>query len=711
MKKKTLLVSYIILLMLFHAPVSFAEDAADQIYENYITNYLSNNARWVRDAQNASLGYLKGNKMSYEVTRNFFFPEYNAGGGVRYIGSLTLESMTTYVASDGSFKFYYDPATYMVTIERLKNTPIDYDFNAVRIQAFLSYAGTKYMPSMLGGYYTQSLKSTYATTIYGPANLNFEAPPEIVGTTTVDKLVLAKNESIDALDPTHYVSVSQHMDGGQLFMEWIKRPDTSVVGEQMAQIRVTDRLDDYVQSKLFNLPVVVEDTQLTAEPNSQTTILGSEVVTMNLSDFVQNVKVGDQMISADQYTVELLEPLVTNIIGNKTAKLRVTLNADQTKTTDVLVPVSVLWGYTIGSNNVPYPSSTGFSLSLLTSTTPAIVATLGNDQTRNSWLNDHINGTYISVEIFKNPQLLNDSQTNPYLSLILGGQNETLATATDKWNRLEQRKQLAYGDILAYQVDSRWGDNKWVMRDEVQQFESEGKGTVYYEITTNGYRILHVNHLEVVSPTIPIYTTEEYLNDHVAQYIDLNGHSDVRIVGFSQYPNTTVSGEQKGKILVEETLTTGQNVQYEYEVTFSVTPGELSYKVPETLTFKEFTKSRNEQIIQRKYSGNLGLSVKDSRGANSQGNWRLMAQIENKEDGLASYLIFRNSGFEDQYLNHGMTEIYAQEKQENATEPINVEISGQWTNDTGILLKVPAKNHLFAKSYTTTIMWNLVEGP
>ncbi|EGO8122272.1 hypothetical protein FAD93_002750, partial [Enterococcus faecalis] len=159
------------------------------------------------------------------------------------------------------------------------------------------------------------------------------------------------------------------------------------------------------------------------------------------------------------------------------------------------------------------------------------------------------------------------------------------------------------------------------------------------------------------------------------------------------------------------TLTTGKKVQYEYEVTINVEPGTLTYTVPKTLTFKEFSKSKSEQIVQRKYSGSLGLLIKDNRGSNKQGNWTLTAKASSDLKGIAPYLIYRNEKGVDSYLNGSAVPVYTQDKQVSATEPLEVEVSNKWKSTDGILLKVPSKNNLASQEYSTTITWNLVEGP
>ncbi|HHD1571919.1 TPA: hypothetical protein ACN1ND_002431 [Enterococcus faecalis] len=512
------------------------------------------------------------------------------------------------------------------------------------------------------------------------------------------------------------------LKNGDSVLNFSKYPSVSPIGfktyptrqnggqESTAVIQVSEKLKDgktmyYDYEVLFK----VKDESIMANPNKQTVNLGSDFSKVSPYNLVKDVKLGNQILTPNDYTVSVQNTVSTDTVGDKTAKAIITYKKDTSKTLSLDVPVQILWGNTIGSNNVIYSTSTGFSLSLLTEDKPNIISTLGNGKNSGNWINDYRNGTYITTKVFKDSQLLNSEDANPYINLAISGR-DSAEIANNKWNGLSNRNQISYGDVLQYDVLSNWGDNKWIMRDEVQKFESLGKQSIYYEITKEGYRTLHLNHLEPKNVTIPIYSTEEYLNKNIKDYIDLKGYSNISVKEFSQYPNTKASGQQKGKVIVEETLTTGKKVQYEYEVTFTVGDGTLEYSAPKTLTFKEFTKSKSEQVIQRTYSGDLGLKISDNRGQGKQGNWRLTAQVNQSEE-LSPYLIFRDGTSQDKYLNQGAVEIYSQAKQSNPTEPLNVEVSGQWTKDTGILLKVPPKNNLSSKQYTSTITWNLVEGP
>ncbi|WP_285017215.1 hypothetical protein [Lactococcus garvieae] len=482
------------------------------------------------------------------------------------------------------------------------------------------------------------------------------------------------------------------------------------VGQSSLSFTLQESLDGVKRTKefIFKFNVNKEDI-ITATPNSQSISLGSNAENIVINELVKDVKFGDIALKKDEYTVSLQNSITTDTVGTKIAQVKISYIADPTKTLSLDVPVQVLWGHTIGSNNVIYKTSTGVALSLIAETKPNIVATLGNGKNSGNWLNDFQNGTYITTKAYKDSQILNSKGTYPYINLEINGR-DSARDAVNKWNSSDGRNTLAYGDIIQYDVLKDWGDNKWVMRDEQQQFESLGKQSIYYEITKDGYKTLHLNHLEAKNLSIPIYSTKEYLNEHINDYIDLRGYKNISVKEFSQYPDTKSSGQKKGQIIIEELLTTGKKVQFEYEVTFTVGEGQLSYSVPELLEFKDLSKSKIEQLVQRKNSKNLGISVNDSRGSGKQGNWQLTARVEQAED-LSPYLIFKESNSQEKYLNQGAVEIYSQSKQEDPQEPLNIDVSEEWTENNGLLLRVPAKNDLLSQQYSSVITWNLVEGP
>lgn len=464
--------------------------------------------------------------------------------------------------------------------------------------------------------------------------------------------------------------------------------------------------------RVLHLNSTPSEDNLTADALPQTAYLGMDSSKFDYSKFVKNVKLGDQVLSSDQYKGELINSLTTDTVGTKTAKIRVTLKSDTSKTVEVDVPVEVGWGNSVvyGSYDYYLNGRTSAAFTLYTESTPTIVASQGQNDDNLAIHSKFPNQQYYTFNWFdlSNKQILKIDESNNGDKYIKASGNELKKDKLKEWGTA-QNQAVNYGDIVrAWQTET--GKN-WLYENEQKQAYNDDKKAVYYEITTSGYRPLHFNQLTPKTGKIPIYSTNKYLDEHVKDYIDLKGYSNIDVKGFVEYPDTTSSGDKRAKILVEETLTTGKKVQYEYEVTINVEPGTLTYTVPKTLTFKEFSKSKSEQIVQRKYSGSLGLLIKDNRGSNKQGNWTLTAKASSDLKGIAPYLIYRNEKGVDSYLNGSAVPVYTQDKQVSATEPLEVEVSSKWKSTDGILLKIPSKNNLASKEYSTTITWNLVEGP
>lgn len=464
--------------------------------------------------------------------------------------------------------------------------------------------------------------------------------------------------------------------------------------------------------RVLQLNSTPSEDNLTADALPQTAYLGMDSSKFDYSKFVKNVKLGDQVLSSDQYKVELINSLTTDTVGTKTAKIRITLKSDASKTVEIDVPVEVGWGNSVVYGSYDYVANgrTSAAFTLYTESTPTIVASQGQNDDNLAIHSNFPNQQYYTFNWFdlSNKQILKIDESNNGDKYIKASGNELKKDKLKEWGTA-QNQAVNYGDIVrAWQTET--GKN-WLYENEQKQAYNDAKKAVYYEITTSGYRPLHFNQLTPKTGKIPIYSTNIYLDEHVKDYIDLKGYSNIDVKGFVEYPDTTSSGDKRAKILVEETLTTGKKVQYEYEVTINVEPGTLTYTVPKTLTFKEFSKSKSEQIVQRKYSGSLGLLIKDNRGSNKQGNWTLTAKASSDLKGIAPYLIYRNEKGVDSYLNGSAVPVYTQDKQVSATEPLEVEVSNKWKSTDGILLKVPSKNNLASQEYSTTITWNLVEGP
>ncbi|WP_430534916.1 hypothetical protein [Listeria rocourtiae] len=181
-------------------------------------------------------------------------------------------------------------------------------------------------------------------------------------------------------------------------------------------------------------------------------------------------------------------------------------------------------------------------------------------------------------------------------------------------------------------------------------------------------------------------------------------------------PNTSHGGleEFDDTTPVYHYRTTPNGPTDDIQMTLTAEPkeeGKLSLTAPEKLMFNDIAISDREQIIQRSIRENLGLIVTDGRDIDNQDDWYLTAQVQNQDGSLAPYLIYREPGQSDQYLMDN-ARVYAHTKQENTQSPLEVNISDTWSDESGLLLKIPVRNSLRSnQAYQTTITWNLVKAP
>ncbi|MGX1460782.1 hypothetical protein ACUXG3_005128 [Bacillus thuringiensis] len=328
------------------------------------------------------------------------------------------------------------------------------------------------------------------------------------------------------------------------------------------------------QLQKFQADLYEEPPTLTAEPNPQYTVLGKNIEDRNPIDFVQSVKLNGEAISLSSCKYYFASLPNTNTIGNKKTKIHIETIASPEVYTEIEVPVTVKWGHTVGSNNVIYNNLTGFSLSLLTNKDkPRLVSTLGNNETRtSSWINDYKNGTYITINLFDVSSNINLNESTPHFEKTVHGWDGIEFSSND-WNTQINDKSIKYGDVLRYDADPTWGDNKWIYRGEKQEFESEGKREVYYELTKSGYQILHINQLTSKKVDIKNGATTEEVYRKLQESVDLKGYENIKIERFKvKLPNTQKDGEQKVDVVVSETLQSGKKVGYTYTVPFVVNP-------------------------------------------------------------------------------------------------------------------------------------------
>ncbi|QED63013.1 hypothetical protein FUT28_11510 [Enterococcus durans] len=340
----------------------------------------------------------------------------------------------------------------------------------------------------------------------------------------------------------------------------------------------------YLNATLGRITVDAEDNRkITAEASASTVVLGTNIKEIAYEDFVKNVKLGDEVLTKDKYTVELIGEYATDYLGEKTAKVRVTLKATPTNTTEVDVPVQILWGNSIAYGGLGNARTTAV-FSLHQGSKPKITISQGQDND-NKEIHSYFPGEkYYSFDWFNLKSATDIHMTSDKKgdqSIEAEGQ-EKKQDALKKW----QTQEVSHGDVV----------RSWVTEHKNHLYINENRefngNEAYYEITKNGYQLLNFNKLKITKQSVIHQATKEEMDKAVQSYIDTSGHQNIKVVKFIKYPDTSSLKDTEGIIRIAETLASGKTVIYDYTVPFSVVKDNswIKVKVPTKILFAQISK-------------------------------------------------------------------------------------------------------------------------
>lgn len=340
----------------------------------------------------------------------------------------------------------------------------------------------------------------------------------------------------------------------------------------------------YLNATLGRITVDAEDNRkITAEASASTVVLGTNIKEIAYEDFVKNVKLGDEVLTKDKYTVELIGEYATDYLGEKTAKVRVTLKATPTNTTEVDVPVQILWGNSIAYGGLGNARTTAV-FSLHQGSKPKITISQGQDND-NKEIHSYFPGEkYYSFDWFNLKSATDIHMTSDKKgdqSIEAEGQ-EKKQDALKKW----QTQEVSHGDVV----------RSWVTEHKNHLYVNENRefngNEAYYEITKNGYQLLNFNKLKITKQSVIHQATKEEMDKAVQSYIDTSGHQKIKVVKFIKYPDTSSLKDTEGIIRIAETLASGKTVTYDYTVPFSVVKDNswIKVKVPTKILFAQISK-------------------------------------------------------------------------------------------------------------------------
>lgn len=357
---------------------------------------------------------------------------------------------------------------------------------------------------------------------------------------------------------------------------------------------------EYISSveSIVEIKATPSKKKLTANINVNYLTLGDKFDDISPYNFVTDVKLDNKNLKDEDYSVTYLSgDNTTDTVGNKSFKVKVTLKQDTSIFTIVDSVLVVSYGNSIVFGGYDYYNDgrTTAAFTLKPKQIPSIVASQGknddNLQIHSNFNNEH----YYSLDWFdltKSKTILMSPTLESNFGISALG-NDLKKDKLKYWG-VGQEVQVNYGDIVRAFVTEK--SKNWIYENEEKKSYTHNTPVAYYEITKNGYLFLNFNQLLPNNPRIPINTTTEYLDEHINEYINIDGYPNIHIKKFLNYPNTNNLGNSKGTILVEEKLTeTGKSVEYVYDVNFDVYDlptinvnflNELNEVIAESITLK-----------------------------------------------------------------------------------------------------------------------------
>ncbi|WP_430596526.1 hypothetical protein [Enterococcus sp. DIV0175] len=423
----------------------------------------------------------------------------------------------------------------------------------------------------------------------------------ILMSTTNEELDEKKDELIDFLGMT---------GNGLKVTKITQYPDRSKAGKAVGKVLVEETIEGITHTYEYEVTFnVLSDLNVSAKQIADiplgTTLSGAA------KDYVD---VTASPESANQLTFEWVgEPISGTTVGQHQATVRVTSPTYQVSV-DVKVDYTVLY-----ENSIVIGSDPNIGLSLLDEGgMPKLSATPGTPKTK------------LTLRPLVN--IYRGSMTELVCSLQTDTVYQTPENLSDNWNQQLQASGAQYGDVLSASAAHRDkptlqlnGAETYISRDETLVKEAEGQTEAFYELTPNGYSLLHVNWLKPQAQEIEQGTTEAELDQRINEFLSTENYNELSVKEFEMYPDTSKLGGSMAVISVVETLKSGKTFAYSHTVPFIVKASKLTLAADltvENLSRSEeetnvgdellyvYTLTNNSSVASLK-SGNLSIELPD----------------------------------------------------------------------------------------------------
>lgn len=355
-----------------------------------------------------------------------------------------------------------------------------------------------------------------------------------------------------------------------LIYEGIASDDVSFPREAVGYYTVV--LDGAINNP-NNVVRIEQENNLTAEAIPQTFDLGGRFTEEQIQSFVSNVVLNGNSLTKEEYELSLTTEPNTTVAGRTVQAVVKVIVKETNIKIELNVPVTVNWGDAIRFNGRDDVSAGVFNWH---PSLESITARRGTTSTTGN-VHSNFSTTYYSFSLHDldgGSRRAIGNNTRIYSYDVRGTQ--TINSAVSEFGEGSGEVKAKVGDVIEvfHREPSRL--RQYNRTSGSASRVNSLNNRAFFELTSSGYNLLTFDRVTPIPTTIQAGITNEELDANVSDYLNLSETTNVSVVGFREYPDTSRIGTSTGIIRVEERLTTGQFVLRDYEVPFTVESGLLT---------------------------------------------------------------------------------------------------------------------------------------
>ncbi|EHQ9041242.1 bacterial Ig-like domain-containing protein, partial [Enterococcus faecalis] len=395
--------------------------------------------------------------------------------------------------------------------------------------------------------------------------------------------------------------------------KFLNFPDTKQSGKTEGEIQVIETLKSGKELRYsYKVSFTVDDT-LTAKAVPTSINLATNTNHTDAKSMITEVKSGNRLLSKEDYSVIIKDTVDTMTVGSREVVVVVSAVG---KTVEVKVPVAVEWGNALKINGTYYNTVMALTSHKSEQSSYTIIPARGVEE-GTIIHQDYINKKYVSVALIR-PTGKSLEKETPFYQITKNG-SDSIKDTYKSFTRQEANS----GDIIQIDHEELKVSDGFVELSNGNSLIKPTTGYLdkraYFEIDNTGsFQPIHVNQLKMKDVSIDQDTTnaeiDKDIKDNPGKYFENPGRfQNITFVKFNNYPDTSNHGKKTAVLLFEETLKSGENVQWEYEIQVTIIENKMSIKTKDITLNKWDAYSLKDSFVSATDKEGKTVSVDDKQ--------------------------------------------------------------------------------------------------